>query len=342
MDASRAITMPGVTTLDQRQPATTGSVVTPSPLPAPRVPAATTQPRLVGVAGRGRTGEPLHDAIERQLELDPIGGEAAALDRLSASITYDPAKGLGQARIPGASLQVDPANSLGRMSREQVANLSTPDFLAASQSSLAAASGAGIEQGTQVLDNALAPDPITGKNVFDTRIESLQRRVDALREEARSNPLMAGALLAEAAAIAKEVLLTQREREKHELMRRLLFSLMCGVVPAQMIARMVELGMGGIVERAIRDTVGSGRGISKSMSQQLQGVGAAHDLSLHIAPPEQTFDAMAQADRKLADDGATLADGRRVDAHGRLVSGSGDLAGQGGSSAAAQPLATRS
>ncbi|MCW2926284.1 MAG: hypothetical protein JWM86_252 [Thermoleophilia bacterium] len=320
MDAIRAITMPGVNTLAHAQAAPAAPVSAPA--------------RVTPVAGHERTGRPLQDRLAQELERDPMGGEVAALDRLSASITYDPRRGADQARVPGASLEVTPGNALTRMTTEQVDSLSTPDFLAASQSTMAAISGAGLTGGLELATAALAKDPRTGQDAYDRRLGRLEDRKAQLLEAMKSAPpALQLELLKEANAVATEILLVQRDHEKLEAMRRLLFSLMCGVVPKHLIARMVELGMGGIVEKAIEDLVGSGRSISKSMSQQLQAVGASLGLQLHIAPAEQTFDAMQQEDQRLADAGHTLVDGRRVDAHGRLVAAAGELASQGGSSA---------
>lgn len=269
------------------------------------------------VAGLHLTGDPLTDRVVAEHAADPLrtGGMTGAVDRVSAAFTWDPSLGSAQRPIPGSNVAVHPRNSLARFTPDEVRAMSTADVVVRSQSALADALRAGSATGAMAALDAAGPG-LQAK--LDQKLHRQQELTEALkgaRGTAHELPL-----LVEANKVALQVLLLQRELEKKEALRRLLFALMCGVVPKALIARMVELGMGAIVEQVIEDMVRTGRGISREMSRALNGL---RDLgiSVHVLPEHLTADAEAEEDARLAAQAAPTRDGRLVDVRGRVVGG---------------------
>lgn len=298
------------------------------------------------VAGTYFTGDPLTDRVVGEFARNPLGYGSIerAADAVSAGFTYDPTLGSAQRPVPGASVPISAEHSLSRFSADEVRAMSTADVIARSQSTLADAMRQGSVGGMMA---ALGAGTGPGVGVA-VKLEQMQRRQAELTAQARAaagTPDELG-LLAEASAVALQVLLLMREDEKIQALKRLIFALLCGVVPKALIARMVELGMGPIVERVIDELVRSGRGISKEMSAQLHAL-AELGLDIGVLPEHLTVDAEADEDLRLAAQAVVAQDGRLVDAWGRTVGTGGNdaaaavgligstVAGRGGSQPAA-------
>jgi hypothetical protein len=281
------------------------------------------------VAGLYLTGDALTDRVVNTFQHDPltVGSVEHAADIVSASSTYDPTLGSAQRPVPGATIAVSADNARTHGTAAEVAAMSTSDVIAMSESELAKVARSGTpEAAAAELASASAPG-----NILDTKLAQLQQRQGELARAAEAaghagDPVAQFRLLLDTNKLALDVLLVQREQEKREALRRLLWSLMCGVVPVALIARMKELGMGALVERMVEEFAHGGQHLAKSMVQQLAALGAL-GIQVHLVDPEFTFDGTNQRDAKLAAQAVQTTDGRLVDPLGRTVGAGNDVAG---------------
>jgi hypothetical protein len=118
----------------------------------------------------------------------------------------------------------------------------------------------------------------------------------------------------------------QREREKIEGLLALMVSICFGNIPKGLVNRLVELGLGPEVQRAMQEAIGNGRHLSRGAIRDLMslaqsgiglGVGAMPDVG--AAPEHQVEDYYRDEDRRIARNatatgGARMLDPRRTPA----------------------------
>ncbi|MCW2973846.1 MAG: hypothetical protein JWN72_2119 [Thermoleophilia bacterium] len=254
-----------------------------------------------------------------------------AVSRMSASISFDPTAGAGrQPTVPGSSIAIDAANGFGAVSSAQAAQLSTADFLARSQSVIAASYASGIAADADgnidtsrlgsmaaTLHADLQPDA-SGMNKYDAKVMALTT------EAAQLKASMAGrtATTADLAALSRnlvEQMLVQKEREKKEDLLKLVISLLLGQLPSGVIARLRAAGMGNLVDQLIEAAIGSGKGASRALMRAVKDAVQNLGVSVHVIDEHYTDEGMRDTAAHLAQTAVTTADGRAVDAHGSTV-----------------------
>jgi hypothetical protein len=255
--------------------------------------------------------------------LSAIRGEVstrgAAIDRVSAGFTINPNLPLSSQRIPGASIAIHPNNQLSRVSAAEAREMSVEDTIARSQSTLAVVSSmSDPEQILKVLEQATQPD-----SALNVRIRVQEERVSDLQSQlrdaqARGDRRLEEAILNTMLEAMDQCDLLRREREKADLLRRLLSALACGIIPMELIQRMKDLGMGDIVATIIEQVVGSGRSQSRAFAQacaMLRTMG----INVHTVDAAFTIEAETIEDARLAAFAVNASDGRVVDARGRSI-----------------------
>jgi hypothetical protein len=174
------------------------------------------------------------------------------------------------------------------------------------------------EQILKVLEQATQPD-----SALNVRIRVQEERVSDLQSQlrdaqARGDRRLEEAILNTMLEAMDQCDLLRREREKADLLRRLLSALACGIIPMELIQRMKDLGMGDIVATIIEQVVGSGRSQSRAFAQacaMLRTMG----INVHTVDAAFTIEAETIEDARLAAFAVNASDGRVVDARGRSI-----------------------
>lgn len=283
-----------------------------------------------GVAGMDLSGNPLTDRVLRTFAADPFGAGAlgGAVDRVSAQMSFDPTSPLSQQpRIPGTDVRIDPHNALDRLDPAAAAKLPTSEFIARSQSGLAGmwgsftqsmADGAGAHGSLSSFADSLRGSLRPG-NAFDAKLASLEGQKQELFEQLKANPGDARTILATILSLTVEQELVRREREKREELLKLIISLLIGVqVPKGCVERLKALGLGNVVEQLIRELVGNGAGLSKSMNRQLHDL-AGMGIQVNVVQPHDTDEGLREAERARILAAKPGSDGRLTDERGHTV-----------------------
>lgn len=303
-----------------------------------------------GVQGYDFAGDVLTDRALKQFASNPLaGGLEGAIDSVSAGFSFNPANGSEQRPVPGTDVAISPSNALlglrspGGSAADSsfAARLSPSEFIARSQSNIALGhhlmrdaltAGQGIQKGyaefADQLRHVLRPDA-SGRNAFDHQTMALevqkQELVRQLKEKVGDPRLITARLMS--LTIAQGMV--QREREKHEELLKLIISLMLGVqIPKGCVERLQALGLGPVVEELIQNMVGNGKGLSKSLQEQIRGLEGL-GINVSILQEQDTEVGQREALLKRAQDASITADGRLVDPFGRTVEANavrGDLA----------------
>lgn len=140
----------------------------------------------------------------------------------------------------------------------------------------------------------------------------------------------------------------KRERDRLEGLLSLMVSLTFGNIPTALINRLVELGLGPEVERAMREAIGNGRHLSRGairdlMSLASSGLGSGPSMpSVGTAPEHHVEDYYREQDERTARVATSTGGARMVRPDGRDPDGTpstaSDLSSALRSRAAAQPV----
>ncbi|MCW2950560.1 MAG: hypothetical protein JWN41_1573 [Thermoleophilia bacterium] len=302
-----------------------------------RLPAASTQPGTpVGTASdswASTTAESaLLDAVTRRVDAPGsqlTQGEATALE--SAAYSFDASLPRGsQHTVPGSTTAIDGSNTLAQLRSADAARLSTPDFIARSQSDIAHMYDQGLAAGARndpdvsslgamadSLRGSLAPDS-NGLTRFDAKINQLSAGRTQLLQS------MAGraATSAELRALSENIVasdLINRERQKQEDLLKLIVSLILGQVPSSVIARLQAAGLGDLVKRIIKEAIGDGKNAPAALVRALTSIGGELGMNFGLVDEHDTVQSLAAQQVELAQRAITTDDGRAVDIHGKTV-----------------------
>jgi hypothetical protein len=208
---------------------------------------------------------------------------------------------------------VIPTNDLIGRSRATI-----DQALQAGASSGGGAAGASVVM--RLLQSALKRDE-NGLTVFDAKELSLveeRKRLEAELKRRGAAPDLIQRLLSNIIQQGQ----VQREREKVEGLLALMVSICFGNIPKGLVNRLVELGFGPEVERAMRDAIGNGRHLSRGAIRDLMSL-ASSGLGLGVtggsmpevgtAPENQIEDYYREEDRRIARTASATGGARFID-----------------------------
>lgn len=217
--------------------------------------------------------------------------------------------------------------SLAALTPSVAATLPTDELVTRSHNTISSAlnaagaggggpAGAGIVM--RLLESALQRDE-NGLTVFDAKEQSLvqeRRRLEAELRRRGAAPDLVQRLLSNII----EQGMVQREREKIEGLLALMVSISFGNIPKGLVNRLVELGFGPEVQRAMREAIGNGRSLSRgairdllALAQSGLGTGLAPMPDVGPAPEHQVEEYYRDEDRRIARAATATGRARLVD-----------------------------